>query len=144
MTICHPAVIEQLTSRPLRPGISFIRSSLRLDPYQSEFDHSLPDQTFGAIGLHAARLKRQYSTSLKELLHLKDRCNKEFEEEMEKAALIHHADLVFKRPSSVADFGFDFTIPKIELYISERQAIKIARHELSIRGLNWAASELSI
>jgi hypothetical protein len=99
-----------------------------------------PDmKAFGAIGLHAARLKRQYSTSLKELLQLKDRSNKEFEEEMEKAALIHHADLVFKRPSSVADFGFDFTIPKIELYISERQALKIARHELSIRGLNWAA-----
>jgi hypothetical protein len=79
------------------------------------------------ISLHAARLKRQYTASLKNLFDVQRRRETNRRANIEAAALIRQADLIHKRPTDLAQFGFDFTLEYVDQWIRDRAALEAAR-----------------
>lgn len=87
----------------------------------------VPDmKAFNNMSLHAARIKRQFSATLKELQSLQRANAQRKEEKLEIAATIHQADLATKRASTLEEHGFDLTLDEIEHWIYCKDAIENA------------------
>jgi hypothetical protein len=97
-----------------------------------------PDyKTLDNIGLYASRLRRQFTTTLSDLLRAREVLKKERYDRLYKAALIHHADIVRKKPTSVHEFGFGCSTEQIEKYLDEVDALDFAKHTLRRRNITW-------
>ncbi len=82
----------------------------------------IPDmKSLNNLGLYTSRLKRQFSTTLKEFqqMHKVNFVNRK--KQLEQAELVYRADQVEQRPSTFDDHGFDFTVEELESWISRRQ-----------------------
>jgi hypothetical protein len=79
------------------------------------------------ISLHASRMKRQYSASLKELLQLKGIRHQSTQAAMQEAATLRRADLILQRPSNLAAFGFVFTLDEVDDWIRREDTLEAAR-----------------
>ena len=83
------------------------------------------------MSLHAARLKRQYSTTLKEFQTMHSVNWRQRKADLDKAAIIDMADQISDRPSTLADHGFDFTIEEIETWVKRKTDFQDARTIIS-------------
>jgi len=79
------------------------------------------------ISLHASRMKRQYSATLKELLQLKGIRHQSTQAAMQEAATLRRADLILQRPSNLAAFGFVFTLDEVDDWIRREDTLEAAR-----------------
>ena len=91
------------------------------------------------MSLHAARLKRQFSATLKEFQALHALNREQITNDLKCAEKVHKADQILERPSTLADLGFDFTIDYLEKW-SNRQ-IAMGEAETVVREAKWAADE---
>jgi len=92
----------------------------------------VPDfKTLNNVSLHAARLKRQYSATFKELLAMQERrCNRD-EIHLEQAEDIRRADVIAMRATSLKEYGFDFTVEQIDERIRRKDVIAAAVRTLA-------------
>ena len=79
------------------------------------------------MSLIAARLKRQYSTTLKEFQELHRENAKVRSRLCEEAMTLHKADRYLNRPSTVALWGFDFTTDNLDWRYDIEQALAEAK-----------------
>lgn len=92
----------------------------------------LPDfKALNNMSLHAARLKRQFSTTLKEFQALHAAEAAKITANLERAAIVHKADQLLDRPSTLADHGFDFSLSYLENWMNRRAASKEAEDVVS-------------
>ncbi len=79
------------------------------------------------LGLYTSRLKRQYSTTLKEFqqMHRIDLQNRK--KQLEEAEIVYRADRIKLRPSTLDQYGFDFTVGELENWISRRLTLAANR-----------------
>ena len=102
----------------------------RLESTILSFD--VPDfKALNNISLHAARMKRQYSASLKELHQLQAVRKQQQEAAMEEAVTLRSADVILKRPTDLAQFGFVFTVDEVDRHILRTDAMSAAKRTLS-------------
>ena len=96
------------------------------------FSAETPDfKALNNISLHEARLKRQYSATLKELDILqKARWLRELEK-FQQAEIIRRADIAAGRATNLAEFGFDFTLEKVDQHIRRQNHIEAATRALA-------------
>lgn len=80
------------------------------------------------LGLHAARTKRQYSTTLKEYEHLHADNRKRRNEQLECAETIQAADTILQRASTLPQYGFDFTVEYLNAWIHRLDGVADARN----------------
>lgn len=75
----------------------------------------MPDfKALNNVSLHAARLKRQYTATFNEL-NLIQGCRQKAEmRNLEYAEVIRRADVIAGRATNLQDFGFDFTVERID------------------------------
>ena len=66
------------------------------------------------MSLHAARIKRQFSATLKELQNLQRVSRGQREEQLAEAEAISKADRIRNRPSTLHLYGFDFTLDELK------------------------------
>jgi len=96
----------------------------------------IPDfKALNNVSLHAARLKRQYSATLKEFQQFQKARNQREQLEMEQAAILRRADIILKRPTDLAQFGFVFTVDKVDRYIGREDALSAAIATLTNAGM---------
>jgi len=87
-----------------------------------------PDwKALGSLSLHAARLKRQFSASLKEFQQMHTANTKLRDAELKDAITVHKADEILERESTVAEFGFDFTLDELDQAITRDEALEDAK-----------------
>jgi len=73
-------------------------------------DAEIPDyKALNNLSLHGARLKRQYSATLKEFIEVHKTFRDFWARQMEDAVKVITADRIYKRPSTFSNFGFVFT-----------------------------------
>jgi len=102
----------------------------RLEATILSFD--IPDfKALNNISLHAARMKRQYSASLKELHQLQTVRKQQQEAAMAQAVTLRRADVILKRPTDLARFGFVFTVDQVDRQILRTDAMAAAKRTLS-------------
>ena len=98
----------------------------RLEATILSFD--VPDfKALNNISLHAARIKRQFSASLKELRQLQAVRKEQQEAAMEQAVILRRADVILKRPTDLAQFGFVFTVHEVDRHIHLADAFTAAK-----------------
>jgi hypothetical protein len=68
------------------------------------------------MSLHAARMKRQYSATLKEFEKMHSANAEKRQQQMADAHLIYCADAILKRPSTLAEHGFVLTVKDVEAW----------------------------
>ncbi len=86
-----------------------------------------PDfKSLTAMSLHAARIKHQFSASLKEFQLLHAQTNASITDQLQRAEVIHKADLLLDRPSTLADHGFVFSLPYLERWLARKNAVALA------------------
>ena len=86
-----------------------------------------PDmKSYNNVGLQASRMKRQFTTTLKEFTQMHRENRPRLVKLMEKAEIVYMADNILERPSTLAENGFDFTREEIELWRARRNAAKDA------------------
>ncbi len=66
------------------------------------------------LGLYISRLKRQYSVSLKEFQQMHSNNMEDRRERLKDARNVHRADLICRRPSTVDQYGFEFTLEEMK------------------------------
>jgi len=99
-------------------------------------DADIPDfKALNTISLHAARMKRQFSATLKEFHQLQAVRKQQQENDMEQAAILRRADILLKRPTDLAQFGFVFTLEKVDRYIGREDALSAAKATLTNAGM---------
>jgi len=76
------------------------------------------------MSLHAARLKRQLSATLKEFQQMHQANQHRMDEEFARAQVHHQADLICGRPSTVAANGFVFPLADLVKWIAKNKALK--------------------
>jgi hypothetical protein len=87
-----------------------------------------PDmKALNSMSLIAARLKRQFSATLKEFNEMHPVNVKKRTSLRNEAELIHRADRILRRPSTLADCGFDFTPEDIESELAVSKAVAYAK-----------------
>src|SRR5579872_2182523 len=93
------------------------------------FSQDIPDfKAFDVISKHEARLKKQYSSTLKELTGIiADRIAAE-EAQMKDAIIIRRADRINKQPSNLKAFGFDFSVEQVDAIIDREKAVARAKN----------------
>src|SRR4051794_28099361 len=102
----------------------------RLEATILSFD--LPDfKALNNISLHAGRMKRQYSATLKEFLQLQAVRKQQEESAMEEAMILRRADVILGRPTNLAQFGFVFTVDEVDRRIHREDAQTAAKKALS-------------
>ena len=79
------------------------------------------------MSLHAARLKRQVSATLKEFQQMHKENQKRMDEEFARAEVHHEADLICGRPSTVAANGFVYPLADLVKWIEKNKALKTAK-----------------
>src|SRR5579863_2855523 len=88
---------------------------------------SIDTKALNNLGIHTARLKRQYSASLKEFQQMhRDNWERRIAQ-LQKAETIHRADQILNRPSTIAFHGFDFTPEYFERWIQRKEAFTEAK-----------------
>jgi hypothetical protein len=91
----------------------------------------VPDfKALNNISLHAARMTRQYAAMLKEFLLLKGGRIRSRENAMESAATLRRADIILKRPTDLAQFGFVFTLDDVDAWIRDTDALASAHQTI--------------
>jgi len=87
-----------------------------------------PDiKALNSMSLIAARMKRQYSTTLKEFQELHRENAKDRSSLQEDAMTLHKADRYLNRPSTVALWGFDFTTDDLDWHYDFEKALAEAK-----------------
>ena len=95
-------------------------------------DAEMPDfKALNNISLHAARMKRQYSATLKEFLQLQAVRKQQQESVMQDAIVVRRADIILNRPSDFAQFGFVFTVDEVDRRICRDDAQAAAKKAFS-------------
>ena len=90
-----------------------------------------PDyKALDVISKHEARLKKAYSTTLKDIFELIGRRRQCHREALEKAMLIRRADMMQKRPTDFKVFGFDFTVEEIDKEIMRDDTLVQAKRTI--------------
>ena len=79
------------------------------------------------MSLHASRLKRQVSATLKEFQQMHKENQKRMDEEFARAEVHHEADLICGRPSTVAANGFVYPLADLVKWIEKNKALKTAK-----------------
>jgi len=98
----------------------------------SLLDTDIPDfKALNNISLHAARMKRQYSATLKEFLQVQAARIQQEESEMQEAIILRRADVILNRPTDFAPFGFVFTVDEVDRRIHRDDAQTAAKKALS-------------
>ncbi len=87
----------------------------------------IPDfKALNNMSLHAARIKRQFSATLKEL-ETRHAANSEARvAQLKRAETISRADRILHRPSTLAEHGFDFTLEYLKRWCARNDAFKYA------------------
>ena len=97
----------------------------------------LPDfKALNNISLHAGRMKRQFSATLKEFHQLQAARKQQEESAMQDAITLRRADVILQRPTDLAKFGFVFTVDEVDRRIQRDDAMTAAKRTLS--GAAWA------
>src|SRR5579871_1743660 len=91
------------------------------------------------VTIYAGRLKRQFTATLKEFTQLRKAWLAQFAEDLEKAARIHLLDISQKRPTTIHELGFDFTVYQVERYITEQQSLAEAARYHQRHGIGWTS-----
>ena len=100
----------------------------------------VPDfKVLNNISLHAARLKRQYSVTLKEMIALQRMRFDAMIEKRRQTELIRRADILENRPTDFSEFGFDFTVEFIDASIRRQDRLDSVAYTLSQTGYRQAA-----
>jgi len=98
----------------------------------SLLDADLPDfKALNNISLHAARMKRQFSATLKEFHQLQAVRKQQEESAMLEAITHRRADVILQRPTDLAQFGFVFTVDEVDHRIRRDDALSAAKRALS-------------
>jgi len=98
----------------------------------SLLDVDIPDfKALNNISLHAARMKRQYSATLKEFLQVQAARIQQEESEMQEAIILRRADVILNRPTDFAPFGFVFTVDEVDRCIHRNDSLSAAKKALS-------------
>jgi hypothetical protein len=86
----------------------------------------IPDmKSLNNLGLYTSRLKRQFSTTLKEFQQM-HRVNREIrKKQLEEAEIVYRADHIEHLPSTFDGHGFDFTVEELQTWISRRQDLAV-------------------
>jgi hypothetical protein len=91
-----------------------------------------PDfKALNTISAHASRLKRQYSTTFKEIFMIKAAGTRATDREMESASTIRRADVLNNRPTDLTPFGFDLTLPQIDAWIQQQDILEMAKRAVA-------------
>jgi hypothetical protein len=99
------------------------------------FCTALPDfKAVNTLSLHAARLKRQYSATFKELTLMQQSRANRAKREMEEAEIIRRADLATGRQTNLKEIGFDFTLEDVDQQIRRRDKLNAAAQTLKTAG----------
>ena len=83
------------------------------------------------ISLIASRLKREFSATHKELMHLQVDREKNLDKSFNDAATIRRADVILNRPTDLAANGFVFSTAQIDEYIRRKDALENAKRTVA-------------
>ena len=87
------------------------------------------------ISLHAARLKRQYSASFKELTLMQERRYQRDQQKFQQAETIRRADVIAGRATNLKEIGFDFTIEQLDDDINRKDKVDAAARTIASQSL---------
>ena len=88
----------------------------------------LPDfKALNNMSLHAARIKRQFSATLKELHAIQKENWEARQAQLKHAETISRADRILNRPSTLANHGFDFTLDYLKRWCARADAFAYAK-----------------
>ena len=88
----------------------------------------IPDfKTFDIISKHESRLKRQYSSTLKDVTEIIAARLALEEALMKEAVIIRRADRLNKKETNFQAIGFDLSIAQVDLVINRENAFKRAK-----------------
>jgi hypothetical protein len=91
------------------------------------FCTAIPDfKALNTISLHAARLKRQYSATFKELTLMQQSRANRARREFEEAEIIRRADRATGRHTNLKEIGFDFSVEDLDDYIRRKDKLAAA------------------
>jgi len=90
------------------------------------------------MSLHAARLKRQLSVTLKEFQKMHQEDQARMEDDFKRAEVHHRADLLLGRPSTVVANGFVFPLTDLLNWIAAKKALSDAKEV--VRNHNYSGS----
>jgi hypothetical protein len=82
------------------------------------------------VSLHAARMNRQFSTTLQELQDLHRTNAKKRQDQLAQAETIYRADQILERPSTRSANGFDFTEDFFETLFQRKEALDEAENAI--------------
>jgi hypothetical protein len=101
------------------------------------FCTAIPDfKALNNISLHAARLKRLYSATFKELTLMQQSRVNRAKRDMEEAEIIRRADLATGRQTNLKEFGFDFDIELVDEQIRRHDKLAAALRTLKTAGFS--------
>jgi hypothetical protein len=103
------------------------------------FSVDVPDfKAFNNVSLHAARLKRQYSATFKELAEVQKCRFFNTQEKLKQAELIRRADVAKGRTTDLSEYGFDFTVEYIDQRIARQNQVEAATRTMTQPGFRRA------
>ena len=104
------------------------------------FSVEAPDfKALNNISLHAARLKRQYSATFKELGEIQSARFQREQEKFLQAQVIRRADIAAGRLTNLSEFGFDFSLEQIDQHIRRKNYLEAAARAFTPAGGRRAA-----
>ena len=90
------------------------------------------------MSLHAARLKRQVSATLKEFQQMHKQNYERMIDDFKRAEVHHKADLLYGRPSTVVQNGFVYPLSDLVSWIAAKKALNDAKEV--VRNHNYSGS----
>jgi len=90
------------------------------------------------MSLHAARLKRQVSATLKEFQQMHKQNYERMIDDFKRAEVHHKADLLYGRPSTVVQNGFVYPLSDLVSWIAAKKALNDAK--AVVRNHNYTGS----
>ena len=92
------------------------------------FSQDIPDfKAFDVISKHEARLRKQYSATLKEVTELIAARIAAEEAQMKEAIIIRRSDRNNKKESNLRAIGFDFSTEQVDAVIARQDALTRAK-----------------
>jgi hypothetical protein len=85
------------------------------------------------MSLHAARIKRQYSATLKELLQLQKVQSDAWDKEMAEAAILCRANHLEKKTVNFSHYGFNFTEEDVWIHLEYQSDLEDAKRTVRAR-----------
>jgi len=92
------------------------------------------------MSLHAARLKRQVSSTLKEFEQMHKQNHERMIDDFQRAEVHHKADLLYDRPSTVVQNGFVYPLEDLLNWVAAKKALNDAKEV--VRNHNYRGSVL--